>query len=132
MISLKITLILFRGINEGFRDGLESGRQEGFKEGFREGFRSGNEFGIRIGQSIVPLLQILQIETSETVLIEAALKLLSEIGNISLSNEEDPEKESRLSQIEVKIKALTVNFSKKAKTTLINRINKSSKDDLSF
>jgi hypothetical protein len=77
-------------------------------------------------------LQILQSGTSETALIESAHRLLSEIGTISLSNEEDPEKESRLSQIEAKIKALTVNFAKKVKNTSINRINKSSKDELSF
>lgn len=109
-----------------------AGRQEGLKEGFREGFKSGKDFGSRVGNSIVPLLQILQSGTSETALIASARKLLSDIGNISLSNEEDPEKEARLSQIEAKIKALTVNFTKKVKHTAINRINKSSKDELSF
>lgn len=123
---------MFRGINEGFQDGLVAGRQEGLKEGFREGFKSGEEFGTRIGNSMTTLIQILQSGTLETTLIETAQKLLSDIGNISLSNEEDPEKESRLSQIEAKIKALTVNFSKKVKNTLINRINKISKDELSF
>ena len=108
------------------------GRQEGLKEGFREGFKSGKEFGTRVGNSIVPLLQILKSGTLETTLIQSAQKLLFDIGNISLSNEEDQEKESRLSQIETKIKALTVNFTKKVKNTSINKINKSSKDELSF
>lgn len=108
------------------------GRKEGLKEGFREGFKSGIEFGSRVGNSIVPLLQILQSGTSEILLIESAQKLLLDIGNISLSNEEDPEKDSRLSQIETKIKALTVNFTKKVKNTSINRINKSVKDELAF
>lgn len=127
-----ISINHFRGINDGFQDGLVAGRHEGLKEGFREGFKSGREFGTRVGNFIVPLLQILQSDSTETNLIESARKLLSEIGNISLTNEEDPEKESHLSQIEAKIKALTVNFTKKVKNTSINRINKSSKDELSF
>lgn len=130
--SIRIGNNLFRGINEGFQDGLIAGRIEGLKEGFREGFKSGKEFGTRVGNSIIPLLQILQSGSSETTFFDSARKLLAEIGNISFDNEEDPEKESHLSQIEAKIKALTVNFSKKVKNTSINRINKSSKDELSF
>lgn len=127
----------FRGIQGGFKDGVAAGRREGINEGFLEGLKSGKEFGARIGNSFIPLLQIIQSSTSHTVefpLIESARKLLTEIGSISLSNEEDSEKEARLSQIEAKIKALTVNFSKKVKHTpiTITRINKSSKDELSF
>ena len=105
-------------------------------EGFQEGLKSGKEFGTRIGNYLIPVLQILQSkineDAAESSLIESARKLLTEIGNISLSNDEDPEKEARLHQIEAKIKALTVNFSKKVKNYSINRINKSSKDKLSF
>lgn len=133
--SLFVNLIYFcfRGIAEGFQDGLAAGRIEGLKEGFREGFKSGSDFGIRIGNSMIPLIQIIQnsqdSHKSEHV---TAMKLLTEIGSISLSNDEDPQKESRVSQIEAKIKALTVNFSKKTKNLNINRINKHEKDELSF
>ena len=55
---------------------------------------------------------------------------------ISFAYEEDMEKELRISQIEAKIKALTVNFSKRYKDSSIQifKINKSSstKDELSF
>lgn len=128
-------LILNSGINEGFKDGYIVGKREGFIEGFQEGLKSGKEFGSRIGNSLVPILQILQSKDDSAVessLIESARRLLVEIGSISLSNDEDPEKEARLSQIEAKIKALTVNFNKKVKNLSINRINKSSKDGLSF
>ena len=121
-----------RGINEGYKDGIIIGRQEGLKEGFREGFKSGKEFGTRLGNLLVPLIQIIRSGSSEIGLIESAQKLLTEIGNISLQNEEDPEREIRLVQMEAKIKALTVNFSKKVKSLQINRINKNIKDELSF
>lgn len=122
---------MLRGINEGFKDGLAVGRQEGLKEGFREGFNSGSEFGTRLGQSMALLIQILQSDHSESH--DSARKLLTDLGAIPLSNDEDPQKESRLSQIEAKIKALSVNFAKKTKNAAgINRINKVSKDELSF
>ena len=124
--------LCFSGINEGFKDGLVAGRREGLLEGFREGLKSGTEYGTRIGNSLLPLLQMIRSGTTETVLIETACKLLSELGTIPLENEEDPEKEARLCQIEAKIKALTVNFAKKVKNASINRINKSFKDELSF
>lgn len=105
---------------------------EGLKEGFREGFKSGKEFGTRLGNSMVPLIQILFQSAESSESSSAASKLLAEIGEISLSNDQDPHKEARLSQIEAKIKALTVNFAKKTKNSGINRINKSGKDELSF
>lgn len=111
---------------------MVAGREEGFKDGLRDGLISGKEFGTRLVNSILPLIQILQTDTSELLLKESAHNLLSEIGTVSLSNEEDPERETRLSQIESKIKALTVNFSKKVKNAPINRINKSSNGKLSF
>lgn len=140
-----VLIILFRGINEGFRDGIIAGRIEGLKEGFREGFKSGKEFGTRLGNLLIPLIKILQSgecensslsSPSSNYLIESARKLIKEIGTISLKNEEDMEKELRISQIEAKIKALTVNFSKRYKDSSIQifKINKSSstKDELSF
>lgn len=115
------------------KDGIIAGRKEGYIEGLQEGFKSGKEFGSRVGNILVPIFQILQSNDGKnSPWEEAARKLLAEIGNISLSNEEDSEKEGRLSQIEAKIKALTVNFSKKVKNSSINKINKSSKDELSF
>ena len=140
LVSVLFVYFLFdRGIRDGFKDGFIVGKRDGFIEGFQEGLKSGKEYGARIGNSLVPLLQILQSKTrieddkvAESPLIESARRLLTELGNISLSNDEDPEKEAHLSQIEAKIKALTVNFSKKVKNLSINRINKGSQDGLSF
>ena len=129
---------------------------EGLKEGFREGFKSGKEFGTRLGNLLIPLIKILQsgecgecetssllssspspsLSSSSNYLKESARKLIKEIGTISLKNEEDLEKELRISQIEAKIKVLTVNFSKRYKDSSIKilKINKisSTKDELSF
>lgn len=129
-------MCLFRGINEGYKDGLIAGKEEGLKEGFREGLKSGKDFGLKLAISLLPLLQILNQPTSSScdpVLLDSARKLLAELGAISLANEEDPEKLGKLNQIEARIKALTVNFSKKVKNVSINRINnKSNKNELSF
>lgn len=131
---------LFSGINEGFLDGLTVGRLEGFREGFREGLKSGQEFGNRLGNnSFLPLLQILQASGSNQSEIDTSRKLLSEIGAIVLENVEDPAKETRLNQIEAKIKAVAVNFRKRISKSDISKSvnanksnNKSIKDELSF
>ena len=106
---------------------------EGLKEGFREGFKSGKEFGTRLGNLLIPLIKILQ--SGECGECETS-SLLSSSPSPSLSSSSDLEKELRISQIEAKIKVLTVNFSKRYKDSSIKilKINKisSTKDELSF
>lgn len=118
-----------------------AGRNEGFADGFSEGLVSGKEFGSRLGTSFIQLLQMIKSSGSSPdtdSLLEMAHRLLRDLDEIPLTNDEDPGKELRLSQIESKIKVLTVNFTKKLKKSLNNfndgTINNKTvkKEDLSF
>lgn len=108
------------------------GRREGKDEGFREGFKAGHEFGMKLARLLVPLVKIVKNVESSSSDLETANSLISELCSISLKNEEDPEKESQILQLEARIKVLLANFTKKTKNSSFKVQPLQSSTDLSF
>ncbi|PJF18505.1 hypothetical protein PSACC_01676 [Paramicrosporidium saccamoebae] len=91
---------------EGYQEGLSAGKRRGFEEGYMLGGEEGVKLGRELGQIAGRLFQLLSQNPPENTARKIS-RTLQEILAVSFANQEDLEKEVRISRIRGAYKELS-------------------------